>query len=82
MHAIFTNQISDILHFNDKIHKKQKLGVFNIFQSQGKVSLTRWSIFSFLDVPNLKLGIFVIILSTNQPEIILPTASPYNNKKK
>ena len=36
MHAIFTNQIPDIMHFNDEIHKKQKFGVFNIFQSQGK----------------------------------------------
>ena len=41
MHAIFTNQIPGIMHFNDEIHKKQKFGVFNIFQSQGKVSLTR-----------------------------------------
>ena len=80
MHAIFTNQIPDIMHFNDEIHKKQKFGVFNIFQSQGKVSLTRWSIFLFLDVPTLKLGIFVIILSTNQLEIILPTARTTKNK--
>ena len=37
-----------------------------------QVSLT--PIFLFLDVPTLKLRIIIIILPTDRPEIILPTA--------
>ena len=39
-----------------------------------RVSLTRWSIFLFLDVPNHKLKIIIIIiLTTDRHEVILPT---------
>ena len=37
-----------------------------------QVSLTGWSIFSFIDMPTLKLRI--IILPNDRPEITLPTA--------
>ena len=39
-----------------------------------QVSLTPRSIFLFLDVATRKLRIIIIILTTNQPHIILPTA--------
>ena len=43
-----------------------------------QVYLTRWSVFLFLDVPILKPKI-INILSTNQPEIIIPTARTVKN---
>ena len=41
---------------------------------KAQVSLTRWSVFLFLDVPTLKLQIIINILSADRPEIIIPTA--------
>ena len=41
---------------------------------KAQVSLTWWSVFLFLDVPTLKLKIIINILSTDRPEIIIPTA--------
>ena len=44
-----------------------------------QVSLTRWSVFLFLDVPTLKLKIIINILPTDQPEAIIPTAYTTKN---
>ena len=44
-----------------------------------QVSLTQWSTFLFLDVLTLKLGIIIIILPTDLPEIILPAARTTEN---
>ena len=44
-----------------------------------QVSLTPWSIFLFLHMLTVKLGIIIIILLTNQPEIILRTARTTKN---
>ena len=44
-----------------------------------QVSLTRWSVFLFLDVPTLKLKIIINILPTDQPETIIPTAYTTKN---
>ena len=44
-----------------------------------QVSLTQWSTFLFLDVLTLKLGIIMIILPTDLPEIILPAARTTEN---
>ena len=73
----------------NKIHKNQKFSALEIVESRSKemwsvsyvfcvdiiiqVSLTRLSVFLFLDVPTLKLRI-IIILPTDRPEIILPIA--------
>ena len=43
------------------------------------VPSTQWSVFLFLDLPTLKLKIIIIILPTEQPEIILPTACTTKN---
>ena len=77
------------------MHKKQKFSAFDIVESQSKemwsvpyviytdivaqVSLTRWSVFLFLDMPTQKLKIIINILPTGRPEIILPTASTTKN---
>ena len=77
------------------MHKKQKFSAFDIVESQSKemwsvsyviytdivaqVSLTRWSVFLFLDMPTLKLKIIINILPTGRPEIILPTACATKN---
>ena len=45
-----------------------------------KVSLNRQSTFLFLDVLTLKLRIIIIILPTDRPKIILPTARTIKNK--
>ena len=44
-----------------------------------QVSLTQWSTFLFLDVLTLKLGIIIIILPTDLPEIILTAARTTEN---
>ena len=44
-----------------------------------QVSSTWWSVFLFLYVPTMKLKIFIIILLTDQPKIILPTARTIKN---
>ena len=44
-----------------------------------QVTLTRWSVFLFLDVQTLKLNIIINILPIDQPEIILPTAPTIKN---
>ena len=44
-----------------------------------QVSLIRWSIFLFLDVPTRKLRIIIIIFPTDRRDIILPTARATNN---
>ena len=44
-----------------------------------QVSLIPWSIFLFFDMPTLKLGIDIIILLTDRPEIILSTARTTKN---
>ena len=44
-----------------------------------QVSLTRWSVFLFLDVQTLKLKIIINISPIDQPEIILPTAPTTKN---
>ena len=82
-----------LLDYNE-IHKKQKFSALDIVESRVKrsglfpitcvdiiaqVSLTRWSIFLFLDVPTGKLRT-IIILPTDQPDIILPTARTTNNQ--
>ena len=77
------------------MHKKQKFSAFDIVESQSKemwsvpyviytdivaqVSLTRWSVFLFLDMPTLKLKVIINILPTGRPEIILPTACATKN---
>ena len=76
------------------MHKKQKFSAFDIFESRSKemwwvlyvtctdiiaqVSLHRWSVFLFLDVPILKFKI-INILQTDGPEIIILTACPTKN---
>ena len=77
------------------MHKKQKFSEFDIVESQSKemwsvpyviytdivaqVSLTRWSVSLFLDMPTLKLKIIINILPTDRPEIIPPTACTTKN---
>ena len=41
---------------------------------KAQVSLTRSSIFLFLDVPTLRIIIIINVLPTDSPEITLPTA--------
>ena len=74
-----------------KIHKKQKFSALDIVEWQStkmwsvsyvtcsQVSLTRWSIFLFLDMPTLKLRIIIIILPTDRADTILPTAHTTKN---
>ena len=47
-------------------------------KKQAQVSLPQWSML-FLNVPNLKVRIIIIILPTDQPEIILLTAHTTKN---
>ena len=78
-----------------KIHKKQKLSALDIIESWSKemwsisyVSCVNISVSFFnskisifiLDAPTLKLSIILIILPTDQPKIILPTACTTKNK--
>ena len=41
---------------------------------KAQVSLPRRSIFMFLDVPTFKLWVIIIVLSTDRPELIPPSA--------
>ena len=85
-----------IFFFILRKNQKQKISAIGIIESQNKewwsvsyatcvdimvqVSLTQWSIFLFLDVLTLKLGvIIIIILLTDPSEIILPTAHTTKN---
>ena len=79
---------------HNKLHQKQKISAFDIIEWHStemwsvsyvtyidtipQVSLPQWSIFSFLDMLTLKFRIIIIVLSTDQPEIILPTARNTN----
>ena len=83
---IFSNII--FLNCN-RIHKTQKFSALHVVIWRSKdmwsvsyvtcvdiiaqVSLTWWSMFLFLEVPTLKLRIIIIVLSTDQPELILWT---------
>ena len=70
---------------HNKIHKKQKFSALDIvewrstemwsvsFVTCTQVSSNRWSIFLFFDVPTLKLRIIIIILPTDQTNIIPTT---------
>ena len=83
------------LDYYTKIHQKQKSRALDIVEFLGKemlsvssvtcayitvqASLTWWSIFSFIDMPTLKLRI-IIILPNDRPEIIPPTACTTKNQ--
>ena len=90
---IFSNMIFILLDFI-KVHKKQKFSALDNVESHGKeilsvsyvtcfeiivlVSLSWWSIFSFLDVLTLILRIIIFWLS-DQPDTILLTARTTKN---
>ena len=69
---------------SNKIDKKQKFGTFDIVESRSKemwsLSYVPWMIdvFLFLALRTLKL-MFIIILPTDQPKIIPPTARTTKN---
>ena len=71
-----------ISHINIFLFLKQKFSSFGVVESrsedtwsfsEAQFSLPWWSIFLFLYVPYPKLRI-IIILATDRPKIILPTA--------
>ena len=80
----------------NKTHKKQKFSALEIVEWQStevwsvscvtcvntitQVSLTRGSMLLFLNIPTLKLRIIIIILSTEQLDVIFPTARTTKNQ--
>ena len=88
-----SSQYDIFLLDHNKIRKNKKFSALDIVERQStemwsvsyvtcvdiivQVFLTRWSIFLHLDFPTLKLRI--IILPTDRPDIILPTARTTKN---